>query len=186
MRRNLRMNQYVFPMPVMLVSTYSDDGTPDIMVVTWGGLCTKYLDKIVLNIDSFHRTAKNISVKGAFTVSIPDSSHWQCVDFLGSVSADDVGDKVAKIGFHTVKSEFVDAPVISDLPVSIECRVIDISRHDMLCVTGQIINVSADETALNDNGELRMNTTNAIVYEHYTNKYIALGEELGEALKFRS
>ena len=184
MRKNLRINPCVFPMPVMLVATYSDDEEPDIMTVTWGGICTKYFDKIVLNIDSFHRTAKNIVNRGAFTVAIPDASQREAVDYLGCVSADDVKDKVAKSGFHVIKSEFIDAPVIFELPVSIECRVIDIRRHDMLCVTGQIINVSADEQFLDDQGEFIPEKMNVLVYEQYQNKYFALGESLGNAVKF--
>ena len=158
----------------MLAATYSPGDVPNAMVVTWGGISTKYLDKIVLNIDAFHRTAGNIRDRMAFTVSVPDSAHWKAVDYLGSVSGDDVPDKLTKSGFHTVRSNYVDAPVITDFPTSIECRVIDISIHDMMRVTGQIINISGNEDGRID----------VLLYEHSSNSYISTGSVLGQAVKF--
>ncbi|MBQ7219443.1 MAG: flavin reductase family protein [Synergistaceae bacterium] len=180
MRTDLKTNAYSLPMPVMLAAAYSEDDTPSVMVVTWGGICTKYLDKIALNIDSFHKTARAISERMAFTVSVPDASHWKTVDYIGSVSGDDVPDKFTRSGLHAVRSRYVDAPVITDFPVSLECRVIDIAIHDMMRVTGQVINVSAEYSLLNDTDGI-----DALLYDNLRNSYISSGRVLGYAEKFR-
>lgn len=174
MRKDLPLNSYPFAMPVMIVASYSPDDIPNAMVVTWGGISTKYLDKIVLNIDAFHRTAKNIRSRMAFTISVPDSEHWKAVDYLGSVSGDDIPDKLVKCCLHSVKSRYVDAPVITDFPVSIECRVEDICIHDMMRITGRIINVSGEEGRITD----------FLLYEHSSNSYMSSGHVLGHAEKF--
>lgn len=174
MRRDLKINSYSLAMPVMIVASYSPEDVPNAMIVTWGGISSKYLDKIVLNIDAFHRTAKNIRDRMAFSVSVPDSSHWKTVDYLGSVSGDDVPDKLSICGLHCIRSNYVDAPVITDFPVSIECRVEDICIHDMMRVTGRIINVSGDDKPAAD----------FLMYEHSTNSYISSGSVLGQAEKF--
>ena len=120
MRKNLGANPYVYPQPVLIVATYGEDGTADAMNVAYGGIVNS--NRIQINIGVRHKTSDNIKLRNAFTVGIADEKNLVAADYVGIVSGHDVPDKLERSGFHTVKSEFVDAPVIEELPITLECR----------------------------------------------------------------
>ena len=110
MRKNLGANPYVYPQPVLIVATYGEDGTADAMNVAYGGIVNS--NRIQINIGVRHKTSDNIKLRNAFTVGIADEKNLVAADYVGIVSGHAVPDKLERSGFHTVKSEFVDAPVI--------------------------------------------------------------------------
>lgn len=110
MKKDLGVKPYLFPMPVLMIATYGDDGTVDVMNMAWGGICAENM--VSLNIDADHKTAKNIKKRGAFTLSIADIPHIQAADFFGIASGNKMEDKFARSGLTAVKSEKVDAPVV--------------------------------------------------------------------------
>ena len=131
----------MFPMPVLIIGTYNEDGTPNVMNAAWGGITLE--DEITICIDTAHKTWANIAAKKAFTVAFGTASTVKSCDYLGIVSGNKTPDKVAKSGFTTVKSEFVDAPVINELPLVLECQLV--SMNESKCnVVGKIVNCAVE------------------------------------------
>ena len=126
MRKNFGTKSWFYPLPVLIIGTYDESGAPDAMNAAWGGLYDA--DKIVLCLSASHKTTKNIQAKGAFTVSFADAAHIIPADYVGMVSANNTPQKMAKSGFHTTRSEFVDAPLVNELPVALECRFLKVNE----------------------------------------------------------
>lgn len=182
MKKDLGVKDYVFPMPVLMIATYCDDGTVDVMNMAWGGICDH--DKVALNISESHKTAENIKKRMAFTLSIADIPHLQAADFFGIASGNKMADKFARSGLHAVKSEKVDAPVVEEFPLTLECRVMEYHHTDYgFRVVGEIINVLAEESVLDEKGKVDPKRLNAFVFDTFQSGYYAIGEKVGQAWK---
>lgn len=180
MKKELGVHPYLFPMPVLMIATYGDDGTVDVMNMAWGGICAPNM--VSLNISASHKTSENLKKRGAFTLSIADIPHIREADFLGTASGNQMPDKFARTGLTAVKSEKVDAPVVQEFPVTLECRVVaDKTEAYGHHVLGEIVGVLADEAVLDGSGKVNPGQLNAFVYDAFQNGYYAIGEKLGEA-----
>lgn len=180
MRKDLGSLPAVFPMPVLLVATYGEDGKIDVMNVAWGGICT--MDKIALNLAPERKTLKNIRANKAFTVSITDEAHIKEADFFGTASGNVMADKFERSGLNAAKSSKVNAPVLEDFPVTMECELVE--ARDMfgeVRVVGQIVNVVADEKVLDANGKIDASKLNAVMFDQYNNSYYRTGEKIAQA-----
>lgn len=177
MRKNFGKKTWVYPMPVFIVAAYDENGKPCCMNAAWGGIYDT--DQIMLCLADNHKTTANIRTSGAFTVSIADEKHITEADYVGIVSGNTVPDKMEKAGLHTVKSEFVNAPVITEFPMTIECSLLKFNE-DGICI-GQIVNVSADESVLGDDGEIDPGKLGAITFDSVHGTYLKLGEKAGNA-----
>lgn len=180
MKKDLDVKPYLFPMPVLMIATYGDDGTVDVMNMAWGGICAENM--VSLNIDTDHKTAKNIKKRGAFTLSIADIPHIQAADFFGIASGNKMEDKFARSGLTAVKSEKVDAPVVQEFPLTLECKVVEdkmeVYGHHVL---GEIVGVLADESVLDETGKVDASKLNAFVFDQFRSGYYAIGEKVGQA-----
>ena len=180
MKKSLGVHPYLFPMPVLMIATYDENGTVDVMNMAWGGICDE--NKVALNISEGHKTAKNIKAKGAFTISIADIENLAEADFLGMASGNKMPDKFERSGLHAVKSENVDAPVVEEFPVTLECKVLQIQTDDEgFRVVGEIVNVLADEKVLNAEGKVDPTKVNAFIFDQFQSGYYAIGEKVGQA-----
>ena len=180
MRKNFGAKPWTYPQPVFIIATYGEDGTPDAMNAAWGGISDD--TQISMCLSPEHKTVENILARGAFTVSMADAAHVAECDYVGIESANRVPDKVEKAGFHTEKAEFVDAPVILELPMTVECSLI--SYDPETCrLTGEIVNVSADERILDGDGKIDPAKLDPIVFDPVNNVYLKLGEKAGNAFK---
>lgn len=168
----------MFPQPVLIIATYDEKGKANAMNAAWGGIVGR--DKIIIDLSS-HKTTENMLKKGAFTVSMGDKDHVVACDYVGLVSANKEPDKMEKAGFTTTKSEFVDAPVINELPVALECKLIKVLEDSMYL--GQIVNVVADESILSEEGKITLSKFFPITYDTSEFGYYALGECVGTAFK---
>ena len=177
MRKNFGTRSWFYPLPVLIIGTYNEDGTADAMNAAWGGLYNS--DKVVLCLSAGHKTTGNIKARGAFTVSFADAAHTVPSDYVGIVSANNEPKKMEKSGFHVTKSEFVNAPLIDELPVSLECRLLKVNEDGN--IIGQIVNVSADESVLDENGAIDFSKFRPIAFEPAHNGYHVLGERVGNA-----
>ena len=178
MKKNLGAAPMMFPQPVLIIATYDENGKANAMNAAWGGIVGR--DKIIIDLSS-HKTTDNIVKRGAFTVSMGDKEHVVACDYVGIVSANKEPDKMEKAGFTTVKSEFVDAPVINELPVALECKLIKVLEDSMYLA--QIVNVVADEDVLSDEGKITLSKFFPITYDTSEYGYYALGERVGTAFK---
>lgn len=164
----------LYPMPVLIVGTYDENGVPNAMNAAWG--CITDMNEVSISM-SEHKTTKNIEATGAFTVSMATEDTLVACDYVGVESANNVPDKFEKAGFHATKSAFVNAPIIDELPMTLECKFKSFNDGIMI---GEIVNVSADESILTD-GKIDPKKLKPITYDPVNNTYIGLGNEVGKA-----
>ncbi len=180
MRKNFGCKTFMYPLPVLIIASFDQDGTVDAMNAAWGGIAD--YDKVALCLSAGHKTVKNILHSKAFTISMADAKHVKECDYFGIVSANQVPDKFKKSGLHAVKSQFVNAPIICELPMTIECDLIDYNS-DTGIMLGKIINVSADECVLDENGKIDPKKLEPITFDPVNNTYLKIGEKIGNAFK---
>ena len=180
MRKNFGAKPYTYPQPVLIIASYDENGTPDAMNAAWGGISED--TQISMCLSAGHKTVKNILKRKAFTVSMADAAHVAACDYVGIVSANDVPDKLEKAGFHTTRSEFVDAPLIDELPMTLECRLVSYDEESCRMV-GEIVNVSAEESVLDENGKIDPGKLQPITFDPVNNAYLKLGEKVGNAFR---
>ncbi len=178
MRKNFGAKAMCYPMPVFIIGTYNADGTPNAMNAAWGGISEE--TEITICVDSGHKTAENLMARKSFTVSMATAKYLTACDYVGIVSGNKVPDKFEKAGFHPVKSEFVDAPLIAELPMALECEVISYDVETCRLV-GRIVNVCAEESVLGDNGKVDVQKLQPITYDPMNHHYLVLGEKAGQA-----
>ena len=178
MRKNFGAKTMCYPMPVYIIATYNADGTPNAMNAAWGGISEE--KEISICIDSAHKTAENLVARQAFTVSMATAQYVAACDYVGIVSGNKEPDKFAKAGFHATKSEFVDAPIIDELPMALECKVISYDPETCRLV-GQIVNICVDESVLGEDGKVDVAKLRPITYDSMHHHYLVLGEKVGQA-----
>ncbi len=179
MRKNLGVQPALFPMPVVIVAAYGADGSICAMNAAWAQICD--MDKIALFIDASHKTTKNLMETKAFTVHIADVPNMAAADFFGIATGNTMSDKFERSGCHAVKSEFVNAPVITEFPVALECEFAEeINTPNMHAIIGKIVNVSAEESVVSDQ-KICPEKVNALVFDQFRNGYFAIGEKVGQA-----
>ena len=177
MRKNFGPKTACYPMPVYIIATYNADGTPNAMNAAWGGISEE--KEISICVDSAHKTAENLVARGAFTVSMATENCMTACDYVGIVSGNKEPRKFEKAGFHATPSEFVDAPLIDELPMALECKVISYDPESCRLV-GEIVNVCADESVLTD-GKVDVSKLRPITYDPMNYHYLVLGEKVGQA-----
>ena len=177
MKKNFGAKTLCYPMPVFIIGTYNADGTPNAMNAAWGGISEE--KEISICVDSGHKTAENLLARGAFTVSMATAQHMAACDYVGLVSGNKEPNKFAKAGFHATRSEFVDAPLIDELPMAVECRLRSYDPEPCRMV-GEIVNVCADESVLTD-GVIDPAKLRPITYDPASHGYYVLGEKVGQA-----
>ncbi|WP_288569931.1 flavin reductase family protein [uncultured Treponema sp.] len=178
MRKNFGAKEWLYPMPVLIVASYDKDGTPDAMNAAWGSISDE--KEIGLCLSASHKTVKNILERKAFTVSVGTAESAKECDYVGLVSANNTPDKFTKAGFHAEKSEFVDAPLIRELPFALECNLISYDEKTSH-LFGQIVNVSIDDSVLDSNGKVDVKKLNPISYDPVNQHYLKLGDFAGKA-----
>lgn len=180
MRKDLGAQPAVFPMPVLMVTAYDENGTVQVMNAAWGTICD--MDKIALCIDEDHATTKAIRQTKAFTVSLADRAHMDTADYYGIATGNKMPDKFAKSGYHAEKSSHVNAPVITEFPVALECELAEIAETENLhAVVGRIVNVSADEKVLSENGKIDPLKLDALIFDQFQSGYYVATEKVGQA-----
>lgn len=177
MRKNFGKKTLLYPMPVLIIATYDENGNADAMNAAWGGIHDT--NQVCICIAPEHKTAANLLKKKAFTVSIADSAHVAACGYVGIVSGNDVSDKLVRAGFTVSKSENVDAPIINELGMCLECELVS---YDSVtgCMVGNIINVNADESVLT-NGEIDPVKLSPITYDPINHTYLKLGDVVAKA-----
>ena len=179
MRKNFGAKPICYPQPVFILAAYDENGVPNAMNAAWGGISDD--KEISFCISAGHKTTRDILARKAFTVSMADAAHVVECDYVGVVSGNDVPDKLAKCGFHTSGSEFVDAPLIDELAMALECRLVSYDPETCRLV-GEIVNVCADESVLTD-GKIDPAKLRPITFDPMNSAYLVLGEKVGNAFQ---
>lgn len=179
MRKSLKTRAGIFPMPVLLIATYNDDGTVDVMNAAWGTMIEN--DIVGLNLSATHQTTHNIKNRKAFTISMADAAHVKEADYFGCISGKKDPKKFENSGLHAERSSLVDAPVITEFPLCMECEFITYEDGEYgIGVVGKVVNVTADESVM-DGDTVNMDRVNAIAFDSYTNGYYKVQNRVGNA-----
>lgn len=180
MRKNFGAKPYLYPQPVLIIAAYDQNNVANAMNAAWGSVSD--MNQIAMYLSAGHKTVKNILERKAFSVSIADADHVVEADYLGVVSGNKVIDKLAKANLHTSPSPFVDCPIIDEFPLTLECRFISFDEETERLV-GEIINVSADEKILDENGNIDLMKLKPITFDPANHTYHVVGEKVGNAFK---
>lgn len=180
MKKDLGSLAALFPMPVLIIAAYDENGKVNAMNAAWGQICDYH--KIALFIDEDHKTTRNILKSKAFTVALADKDHMDVADFFGIATGNKMTDKFERTGYHSVKSEHVLAPVIDEFPITMECELDDAFEKDgFYCVIGKIVNTIAEESVLNEKGKVDVTKLHALMFDQFQAGYYEVGEKAGSA-----
>ena len=177
MRKNFGSNSWLYPMPVLIIATYDEQGRPNAMNAAWGGIFTDEMIGICLS--ERHKTTQNILSTRAFTVSMATAEQVVACDYVGLESGNRVPDKFAKAGFHATRSEFVNAPLIDELPMALECELVSYDKESCHLV-GKIVNITADESVLTE-GKIDPRKLRPITFDPLNHAYLELGAKVNDA-----
>ncbi len=180
MTKDFGVKPYLFPMPTYMIGTYNEDDSVDVMMMAWGGICAE--DMVALNLEAEHKTVANLETRKAFTLAVQGTDTLRESDFLGIATSNKMADKFERTGLHAVKSSRVDAPVITEYPLTLECEVVEMQSQPYgLRVLGRIVNVIADEKVLDGAGKIDAGKLQAFAFDQMQNGYYAIGEKVGQA-----
>lgn len=176
MRKQIKTTEAIFPMPVLMIATYNEDGTVDVMNAAWGTMLDR--DQVILNLTETHKTVKNIRQRKAFTVSIANAKNVVAADYFGVVSGNNTPEKFENSGLTAIKSENVDAPIIQEFPICMECSLLE--EESNWGIVGKVVNVTADESVMKDE-KVDVSLLEAIAFDPYTHGYYKVTERVGNA-----
>ena len=171
---------WMLPQPVLIIGTYNSDGTPNAMNAAWGG---QWDSKEIMISMGAHATTENLARCEEFTVAFATKNTMVASDFVGIVSAKNDPEKMQKTGWTTIMSENINAPVFTDFPMTLECRIlrkIDESKEGYYIVA-EIVNILVDEAYLAEDGKPDVEKMQLITYDPVHHGYISLGERVGNA-----
>lgn len=179
MKKDLGVVPAICPLPVLMIGTYDENGVPDVMNAAWGTMCG--MDKVAVCLGS-HKTTDNIAQTGAFTVALADAQHVREADFFGIASGRKTPDKFSRSGMTAAKSARVNAPIVEEFPLTMECTLLEEVRTQSLHMfVGRIVNVVADEAVLDENGKVDAAKLGAIAFEQFSSGYRTLGDRIAGA-----
>ncbi len=180
MKKDLGVLPAVYPMPVLMVAAYDENGKVNVMNAAWGMICNS--DRIALFIDEDHKTTQNLLKTKAFTVSIADKAHMEAADFFGIASGNKMADKFERTGYTAVKSQFVNAPIVDEFPVVMECELAEtVETESFYCIVGRIVNTAAEERVLSENGKVDPAKVEALIFDQFQHGYYVSGDRVGQA-----
>ena len=178
--KSFGQKSWMLPQPVLIIGTYNNDGTPNAMNAAWGG---QWDSKEIMISMGVHATTENLARCGEFTVAFATKDTMVASDFVGIVSAKNDLEKMQKTGWTSTKAENVNAPVFTDFPMTMECRIlrkIDESEEGYYIVA-EIVNILVDEAYIGEDGMPDVEKMQLITYDPIHKGYIALGERVGNA-----
>ncbi len=178
MRKNIGAKTALYPMPVLIIGTYGESDIPNAMNAAWGGISEE--NEISICVSDDHKTTANLLARGAFTVSIADVDNLVAADYVGIVSGNDIPDKIERAGWHAEKSARVDAPIFTELPMALECRLKSYDAASCRLV-GEIVDLSVDDKILTEDGKIDLAKFHPITYDSFRHEYVALGAAVGKA-----
>ena len=178
MKKNLKAVSGIFPMPVLMIGTYNEDGSVDVMNAAWG--MAQSMNNLKICLTESHKTVKNMKRTMACTVALGTKYLMKESDYLGIVSANNVANKFEMTGLHYIKSERVEAPIIEEYPICMECKVVAFEDDGTLL---EVVNVQAEEKYLNEDGTLKLDEMGIIAYDPYGHGYYEVGNKVGNAFQ---
>ena len=178
--KSFGQKSWMLPQPVLIIGTYNSDGTPNAMNAAWGGQWDA--KEIIISMGA-HATTENLARCNEFTVAFATKDTMVASDFVGIVSAKNDPEKMQKTGWTAIKADNVNAPVFTDFPMTLECRIlrkIDESEEGYYIVA-EIVNILVNEEYLAEDGKPDVEKMQLITYDPVHHGYMALGDRVGNA-----
>lgn len=185
MKVNLKPRAMMYPAPAVVASAYDEEGNVDCCTLAFAAMCSHHPPALMIAINSTlkRKTLKSILEKKEFCIGFPDIGQVSQTDYMGIASGYDTH-KVDDVGYTSKKAEKVNAPVISEFKVSVECRVMHIAEvgsHTQ--ITGKIVNVQADEEVLNEKNKIDFDLLNPVAWDDVSHSYYSMGEKIADGFK---
>lgn len=181
MKKSLGAKPIIYPTPVFLVGSYDADGNANIMNAAWGGLCSSAPASVAVSVRKERYSFEAIQQQQAFTINIPRADQVVAADYFGIVSGRDV-DKIAASGMTTERAEHVNAPILCECPLVLECRLAanyELGVHTQLI--GEIVDVKIDEECLDDVGLPDIVKVDPLLFAPGNRAYFKVGANVGKA-----
>lgn len=181
MKKSIGAKTIIYPIPILVVGTYDKAGKPNVMTAAWGGVCCSSPPCVAVSLRKATYSYGNIVERKAFTINIPSETYVKEIDYFGIVSGKNK-DKFSATGLTPVKSDLVDAPYVKEFPFALECRLlhtIEIGLHTQFI--GEIMDIKADESMLDENGSLDIEKIKPILFAPESRTYYRVGQYLGKA-----
>ena len=176
-RKDFGAKPYSFPQPVFIIASYDENDVPCAMNAAWCGISGA--TEVTMCISTSHKSTKNILKKNAFTISMADAEHVAECDCFGIATGNKVKDKLAVAGMTVTKSNHVDAPIINELAVCLECKLISYDSETGI-MKGEIVNVCVDESVLTGD-TVDVDKVAPITFDPFNNTYHVIGKKVGDA-----
>ena len=185
MKVNVKNHTMMYPAPAVVVSAYDENGNADACTLAFATMCSHHPPAVMIAINSTlkRKTLKSIYHTKEFCLAFPSVEHMAEVDYLGIESGYNA-DKLEKINFHHKKAEKVNAPIIEEFKVSLECKVMHIAEvgsHTQ--ITGEIVNVQVEEDVLDEKNKINFKLLDPLAYDDITHSYYKTGEKISDAFK---
>lgn len=182
MRKDFGPKTWFFPLPVLLIGTYNEDGSPNLMNAAWGGIYDT--NQVSICLDATHKTSINVKRLKEFSVTFADTEHMVEADYVGIVSGNKEPNKVEKLHLNISKSKIVNAPILEDFPMSLECKIAKMhEENNTLYLVADILNVSCPDNYLNSEGKFDTSKAHFISFNPVNNSYEELGSKVGNAFR---
>lgn len=178
MRKNFNTKPWLYPMPVLILAAYGENDEPMVMNVGWGGIAAKHM--VMLGLGNNHKTTEYLLQSKAFTLSPATADQLVPCDYVGIDSGKNVPDKMQRTGFHVHKAQYVNAPILQELPFTLECELISYDPDAELLI-GRIVNISADESILGEDGKIDADKAQFLTLDPSNLCYRTLGPVVGKA-----
>lgn len=166
----------LYPVPVVMVSCGTEEKA-NIITVAWTGTINSDPAMTYVSIRPSRQSFDIIRESGEFVINLVTKDLAYACDFCGVKSGRDL-DKFKEMKLTAKKGEQVNAPIIYESPVNIECKVREIlplgSHHMFLA---EVVSVSVSDEYLDETGKFHFNDTDPVCYSH--GAYFTLGEQLG-------
>jgi len=171
-------NSVILPEAVFIIGTYDENGVPNAMNAAWGTQTD--FNEIIISL-SKHKTTENLEKTGAFTVAFGTVDTVTICDYFGVESGKKIN-KIEKAGCHIHKSEHVNAPIIEEFPLTLECKVKSWKPEEGILV-GEIVSEQADESIMTEDGHVDLDKMKPIIYDAAIHAYRGIGPVIATAFE---
>lgn len=185
MKISLKPRAMMYPAPAVVASAYDEDGNPDCCTLAFAAMCSHHPPAVMIAINSTlkRKTLADILKTNEFCIGFPSCEHMDETDYFG-IESGYRQNKLEKVNFSYRDAEIVNAPIIEEFKVSVECRVmhiVEVGSHTQ--VTGEIVNVQADESVVDDKGKIIFENLNPLAYDDVTHSYFRMGDKISDAFE---
>lgn len=168
----------LYPIPAVLVTVADKKGNDNVLTIAWTGTVCSDPAMVYISVRPSRHSYPMLKETGEFVINLTTKDLAFATDYCG-VKSGKKEDKFEAMNLTKEKAKFVNAPLIKESPVNIECEVTQIipcGSHDMFLA--KVLCVHADEQYMDETGRFDLSKANPLVYSH--GQYYAIGEHIGK------